>query len=66
MAKIDIADGFYRVWVQIDDVPKLVDALPTSPGSAPLVSFPLALPIGWVELPPYFGTLTETLCDWPF
>jgi len=63
MAKIDIADGFYRVWVQIDDVPKLGVALPTSPGSEPLVAFPLALPMGWVESPPYFTVLTETSCD---
>lgn len=63
MAKIDIADGFYRVWVQIDDVPKLGVALPTSPGNAPLIAFPLALPMGWVESPAYFSTLTETSCD---
>ena len=63
MAKIDIADGFYRVWIQIGDVPKLGVALPTSPGAEPLVAFPLALPMGWVESPPYFTALTETACD---
>ncbi len=63
MAKIDIADGFYRVWLQIDDVPKLGVALPTAPGSRPLVAFPLALPMGWVLSPPYFTVLTETACD---
>lgn len=34
LAKIDIADGFYRVWVQFNDVPKLGVVLPTSPGGA--------------------------------
>lgn len=63
LAKIDIADGFYRVWIQIDDVPKLGVALPTSLGSQPLVAFPLALPMGWVLSPPYFTVLTETACD---
>jgi hypothetical protein len=63
MAKIDIADGFYRVWLQIGDVPKLGVALPTAPGSRPLVAFPLALPMGWILSPPYFTVLTETACD---
>ena len=63
LSKIDIADGFYRVWLQIDDIPKLGVALPTTPGCPPLVAFPLALPMGWVESPPYFTVLTETACD---
>ena len=27
------------------------------------MAFPLALPMGWVESPPYFTTMTETACD---
>ncbi len=61
--KIDIADGFYRVWVQSADVPKLGVALPFTPGTEPLVAFRLALPMGWVKSPPYFTSLTETACD---
>lgn len=45
LAKIDIADGFYRVWLQLDDIPKLGVALPTAPGLPPLVAFPLVLPM---------------------
>ena len=63
LAKIDIADGFYRVWLQTADVPKLGVVLPTSPGQPYLIAFPLTLPMGWVESPPYFTTLTETACD---
>ncbi|KAI2494663.1 adenylate kinase [Fragilaria crotonensis] len=63
MAKIDIADGFYRVWVQLRDILKLGVALPSAHGQAPLIAFPLALPMGWVESPPYFTALTETACD---
>ena len=63
MSKIDIADGFYRVWVQLTDIPTLGVALPVAPGSTPLVAFPLALPMGWVESPPFFTTSTETVCD---
>ncbi|KAI2499365.1 hypothetical protein MHU86_15147 [Fragilaria crotonensis] len=51
LAKIDIADGFYRVWLQADDVLKLGVGLPTHPQGVPLIAFPLALPIGWVESP---------------
>ena len=35
--------------------------LPTH-GSEPLVALPLALPMGWVESPPYFTSVTEA-CD---
>ena len=35
MAKIDIADGFYRVWLQVEDIPKLGVALPLAPHSPP-------------------------------
>ncbi|KAI2501864.1 hypothetical protein MHU86_12629 [Fragilaria crotonensis] len=63
LSKIDIADGFYRVWLQITDIPKLGVALPLASECHPLVAFPLALPMGWVESPPYFTALTETACD---
>ncbi|KAI2490266.1 hypothetical protein MHU86_24316 [Fragilaria crotonensis] len=49
LAKIDIADGFYRVWLQSRDIIKLGVVLPTSPGQPPLIAFPLTLPMGWVE-----------------
>jgi hypothetical protein len=62
LAKIDIADGFYRMWVRISDIPKLGVVLPTQ-GGFPLVAFPLALPMGWVESPPYFTVMTKTACD---
>ncbi|KAI2502316.1 hypothetical protein MHU86_12120 [Fragilaria crotonensis] len=63
LAKIDIADGFYRVWIQLSDIPKLGVALPTRANTRALVAFPLALPMGWAESPPYFTVVTETACD---
>jgi hypothetical protein len=63
LSKIDIADGFYRVWLQLADIPKLGVILPTSPCQPYLIAFPLALPMGWVESPPYFTACTETACD---
>lgn len=62
LGKIDIADGFYRIGIQSRDIPKLGVILP-SDGHEPLVAFPLALPMGWVESPPYFTSVTETACD---
>ena len=44
-AKIDVADGFYRVWVRLSDIPKLGVVLPCQ-GGEPLIAFPLALPMG--------------------
>ena len=61
LSKIDIADGFYRVWLRVADIPKLGVVLPT--GHSPLMAFPLTLPMGWVESPPYVTVLTETACD---
>lgn len=64
LAKIDIADGFYRVWLRTQDIPKLLGVvLPTTPGQPDIIAFPLTLPMGWVESPPYFTALTETACD---
>ena len=28
MLKVDIADGFYRIWLNVADIPKLACALP--------------------------------------
>ena len=61
--KIDLADGFYRVWVRAADVPKLGVAFPALDGEEPLIAFPLALPMGWTESPPYFCAVTETIAD---
>jgi hypothetical protein len=63
LIKVDIADGFYRVWVNTDDIPKLGVIFPTLPNSEPLVAFPLVLPMGWTESPPYFCATTETAVD---
>ena len=40
MLKVDVADGFYRVYVAPRDVPKLGVAFPAAPGEPPLVAFP--------------------------
>ena len=63
LAKIDVADGFYRVGLRASDIPKLGVILPHSTSGTPLIAFPLTLPMGWVESPPFFTALTKTACD---
>jgi hypothetical protein len=56
LIKIDISDRFYRIALNIDDIPKLGVVFPTLPGEEPLVAFPLVLPMGWsmVQQPTHF------------
>jgi hypothetical protein len=63
LGKIDLADGFYWVWVAEGDIVNLGVVLPKYAGEDQLVAFPLTLPMGWVESPPYFCTFTETMVD---
>ena len=43
--KIDLSDGFYRVGLNIDDIPKLGVVFPTKSGQELLIVFPLVFPI---------------------
>ena len=61
--KTDLSDGFYRVDLNTDDVPNLGIVLPTKPGTNPMVSLPLVLPMGWKNSPPAFSTATETVAE---
>ena len=63
LIKLDISDGFYRIALNVDDIPKLGVAFPTAPGDDPLIAFPLVLPMGWKNSPPVFSTATETIAD---
>ncbi len=63
MIKLDISDGFYRIGLNIDDIPKLGVVFPTLPGDKPLIAFLLVLPMGWMNSPPIFSTATETIAD---
>jgi hypothetical protein len=63
MSKIDIADGFYRIWVRAADVPKLGVLFPSRPGDEPLVGLHMTLPMGWKEAPKIFTAATETVPD---
>ncbi|KAL7523132.1 hypothetical protein ACHAWF_000389, partial [Thalassiosira exigua] len=61
--KVDIRDGFYRINLNVDDIPKLGVAFPTRPDEEKLIAFPLVLPMVWKNSPPIFSTATETIAD---
>ena len=63
LAKVDIADGFYRIGIRPADALKLAVLFPTRKGEEPLIAIPLTLPMGWKESPPAFCTATETVAD---
>jgi len=63
LGKVDLADGFYRVWLTPGAIPKLAVAFPRYAGEEQLVALPMALPMGWVESVPYFCAVTETVAD---
>ena len=67
MNKTDLADAYMRVWVKIDDVPKLAFAIPPAPGDQEhLIGFHLSLPMGYIESAPFFCAASETVADFAF
>jgi len=46
-----------------DGAPALAVLLPQLPGEPPLVGIPLCLPMGWVESPPVFCSVTKTIAN---
>jgi hypothetical protein len=63
LIKLDISDGFYRIALNVDDIPKLGVAFLMAQHADPLVAFPLVLPMGWKNSPPIFSTATKTIAD---
>lgn len=63
MAKFDVTDGFYQMHLRPEDAPTLCTILPRYEGEPQLVAIPLVLTMGWVNSPPIFSALTETICD---
>jgi hypothetical protein len=63
LSKIDIADGFYRIAIRPDDIPKLTIMCPTRDGEEQLINLPLVLPMGWKQFPHLFTPATETIAD---
>jgi hypothetical protein len=63
LIKVNIADGFYRVWLNLANTPKLAASISSLKGKEPLLASPLVLPMGWTQLPPCSRAATETVTD---
>jgi hypothetical protein len=63
LSKYDLADAFMRVSLSPATILRLAVAVPVLPGEEPLVAVPLVLLMGWLESPPTFCTVTETIAD---
>jgi hypothetical protein len=63
LAKLDLADGYYRVPLSSTAALQLAVVIPTDVGSENLIALPLSLPMGWNHSPPFFCAYTETVAD---
>ena len=63
LAKLDLADGYYRIPLSPHAVQQLAVVLPADHEGEPLIGLPLSLPMGWGQSPPYFCAFTETCAD---
>ena len=63
MAKHDVKDGFYRLFLRLLDCLRLAVLLPLYEGEPQLIAVPMACTMGWVQSPPTFCTMSETICD---
>jgi hypothetical protein len=63
MAKIDLADGYYRIPLSPSAALRLAALIPSDTDGPALVALPLTLPMGWSHSPPYFCAFTESVAD---
>lgn len=63
MSKVDLLDGFYRLWLRPKITHCIAVLFPSSKNESPLVGILLTNPMGWVSLPPNFSACTETVAD---
>ena len=63
LMKLDMSDGYYRVPMSGRGAQQLGVVLPILHSGEPLIAFPITLPMGWTDSPPYFCAFTETIVD---
>ena len=61
--KLDTKDGFYRMFLDALDCLHLAIILPRYEGEPQLIAIPMACTMGWVESPPSFCMMSETMAD---
>jgi hypothetical protein len=62
-AKVDLADGYWRMIVEASSHWNVAYVLPGPPGAPVQLVIPSALQMGWNESPAYFCAATETAHD---
>ena len=63
LAKHDIKDGFYRMFLRARDCLRLGIVLPRYADEEPLVAIPMSCTMGWTMSPPTFSVMSETVTD---
>jgi hypothetical protein len=64
LSRYELTDSFMRVSLSPSIILKLAVAAPTTlPDKHPLIAVPVVLPMGWMESPPAFCMVTETIAD---
>ena len=63
MAKYDLLDRFYWMFLDPADSLKLSMLMPHYEGEPQLIPIPLSTMMGWVSSPPTFCTASETMAD---
>ena len=61
--KHDVKDGFYRLFLALRDCLRLSLLLPRYGDEPQLIGIPMACTMGWVQSPPTFCAMSETVCD---
>ncbi len=62
-SKHDLENGFYKMALSATDCLRLALLFPKFEGEPQLVGIPLACTMGWVQSPPTFSAMSETVCD---
>ena len=63
LAKHDVKDGFYRLYLKAKQLLHLALLLPRYDDEPQLIAIPMSCTMGWTESPPTFSTMSETICD---
>ena len=62
--KVDLADGYMRIWVRLEDIPSVAFLVPkATPNEEQLVGFHLSIPMGSVKSAAFFCATTEIVKD---
>ncbi|MCA1807793.1 MAG: hypothetical protein LC687_08110, partial [Actinobacteria bacterium] len=63
LAKHDIKDGFYRMFLKARDCARLAIILPRYEGEPQLIAIPMSCTMGWTQSPPTFSVMSETVAN---